>query len=385
MTIGTIFAEKRLFGIEVNDSIARVAKMNMILHDDGHGNVIGNDALERFDIIDNQRKGFQKERFDVILTNPPFGAVVKKEEKPYLDSYELGKRETQKTEILFLERCFDFLKWETGKLAIIIPDGIVNNSSLQYVRDYIEQHFQILAIVSLPQTAFSHYGAGVKPSILFLRKFSEEEYSLYQASINQITQKNEEIYAPRIEKFENERKSVLGRGCPAQVEVEDLYRLRFHGVLANIDELEHRLGKPRTKAIQSSRDRFIRSGDQLPDPQFPVLTPKVARARLGEFKAEHKKLEQEYKEEFNAVADSEWERAVKAEYKEKIDAVKELLADMTAEDIRQWVKDNTNRPIFMAIADHIGYDAAGRPDPINDLDMICEEYQRFAKDPDFFG
>ena len=380
------FAEKRLFGIEVNDSIARVAKMNMIIHDDGHSNVIGNDALINFDILYNQHRDFKKEVFDLILTNPPFGAVVKKEESPYLDDYNLSKgKASQKTEILFLERCFDFLKWETGKLAIIIPDGILNNSSLQYVRDYIEQHFQILAIVSLPQTAFSHYGAGVKPSILFLQKFSEEEYSLYQASINQITQKNEEIYAPRIEELENQRKSVLGRGCPAQVEVEDLYRLRFHGILANIDVLGNQLGKPRTKAIQSSRDRFIRAGDQLPDPQIPALEPKAVRARLREFTAEHKSLEQEYKEEFKAAADSEWESAVKAEYKENIDAVKEQLADKTAEDIRQWVKDNANRPIFMAIAQHIGYDATGRSDPINDLDMICEEYQRFMKNPSFFG
>ena len=379
------FAEKRLFGIEVNDSIARVAKMNMILHDDGHGNVIGNDALERFDILDNQRKGFQKERFDVILTNPPFGASIKEEEKPYLDNYELGKRKTQKTEILFLERCFDFLKWETGKLAIIIPDGILNNSSLQYVRDYIEQHFQILAIVSLPQTAFSHYGAGVKPSILFLRKFSLEEYSLYQASINQITERNEKVYTPRIEELENERKSIIKRGCPAQVEVTNLYRLRFHHTLANIDVREHRLGKTRTKTIQSSRDLFIRAGDQLPVPQIPVLPSKVVRARLREFTAEHKELEQEYKEEFKAAADSEWESAVKAEYKEKIDAVKELLADKTAEDIRQRVKDNANRPIFMAIAEHIGYDATGRKIGINDLNMIFDEYQKFMKNPSFFG
>ena len=380
------FAEKRLFGIEVNDSIARVAKMNMIIHDDGHSNVIGNDALINFDILYNQHRDFKKEAFDLILTNPPFGAVVKKEESPYLENYDLSKgKDSQKTEILFLERCFDFLKWETGKLAIIIPDGILNNSSLQYVRDYIERHFQILAIVSLPQTAFSYYGAGVKPSILFLQKFSEEEYSLYQASINQITQKNEEIYAPRIEELENQRKSVLGRGCPAQVELEDLYRLRFHAILANIDVLGNQLGKPPTKAIQSSRDRFIRAGDRLPDPQIPALEPRAARARLSELKAEHKELAQEHKEEFKAAADPEWESAVKAEYNEKIDAVKEQLADKTAEDIRQWVKDNANRPIFMAIAEHIGYDATGRPDPINDLDMICEEYQKFMKNPSFFG
>ena len=209
------FAKEMLFGIEVNNSIARVAKMNMILHDDGHGNVIGNDALENFDTLDSRPDRFQKERFDVILTNPPFGGVVKKEEKPYLEYYDLGKKKkSQKTEVLFLERCFDFLKWETGKLAIILPDGILNNSSLQYVRDYIEQRFQILAVVSLPQTAFSHYGAGVKPSILFLRKFSETEYSLYQANINQIKGENEDVFAPRVKELENDRKSIIDRGCP---------------------------------------------------------------------------------------------------------------------------------------------------------------------------
>ena len=110
------FAEKRLFGIEVNDSIARVAKMNMIIHDDGHSNVIGNDALIHFDILNNQHRDFKKETFDLILTNPPFGAVVKKEESPYLDDYNLSKgKASQKTEILFLERCFDFLKWEDRK------------------------------------------------------------------------------------------------------------------------------------------------------------------------------------------------------------------------------------------------------------------------------
>ena len=125
------FAEKRLFGIEVNDSIARVAKMNMIIHDDGHSNVIGSDALVNFNTLTNLHTDFENETFDLILTNPPFGAVVKKEESPYLDDYDLGKRKTsQKTEILFLERCFDFLKLETGRLAIILPDGILTNSSL---------------------------------------------------------------------------------------------------------------------------------------------------------------------------------------------------------------------------------------------------------------
>ena len=380
------FAKERLFGIEVNDSIARVAKMNMIIHDDGHSNVIGNDALVNFDSLYNQHRDFQKETFDLILTNPPFGAVIKKAESPYLDDYELGKGKTsQKTEILFLERCFDFLKWETGKLAIILPDGILTNSSLQYVRDYIEGHFRILAVVSLPQTAFSYYGAGVKTSILFLRKFSGEEYSLYQANINRVTEKNEAVYTPRVKELESQRKSIRDRGCPAQVAVTELYRLRFQVTLDNIDELNQKLGKKPTKKIQSLRDRFIRDKDRQTVPQFALFDPKTARAQLSAHTTDLNALVKEHCSAFKAAADSEWESEVKAEYGEKIDAVKEELADKNTEDIRQWIQDNANHPIFMAIAERIGYDATGRKDPINDLDMICDEYRRFTKDPDFFG
>ena len=193
-------------------------------------------------------------------------------------------------------------------------------------------------------------------------------------------------YAPRVKELEDERKSVIERGCPAQVEVTDLYRPQFHGILANIDALEQRLDRPRTKAVQSLRDRFIRENDYLPVPQIPILDPKTARARLKEYTTYRKQLEQEHKEKFKAAADSEWESEVKAEYKEKIDAVKEELADKNTEDIRQWIKENANYPIFMAIAEHIGYDATGRKVSINDLNMICEEYQRFSdKNPDSFG
>ena len=199
---------------------------------------VSNDALVNFDTLYDQHKGFEKERFDVILTNPPFGAVIKQSELPYLENYELGRgNASQKTEILFLERCFDFLKWETGKLAIILPDGILTNPSLQYVRDYIERHFQILAVVSLPQIAFSHYGAGVKTSILFLRKFSEQEYDHYQAAINQITDRNQAIYTPKITALEDERKSLIAKGSPAQVDVTETYRQQFISILDSIDAL----------------------------------------------------------------------------------------------------------------------------------------------------
>jgi type I restriction enzyme M protein len=191
------FAKERLFGIEINEEIARVAKMNMIIHDDGHTNVVGRDALDAIKRMTSQNKGIAENRFDLILTNPPFGAMVKQEEKPYLSTYEMSeitssvkmsakvdpkmgkkmvkKKTSVKTEILFCEQVWRFLKPGTGRAAIILPDGILTNSSLQGVRDWLLNKFQLLAVVSLPQSAFAHFGAGVKASIIFIRKRAENE------------------------------------------------------------------------------------------------------------------------------------------------------------------------------------------------------------------
>ena len=184
------FAQNNLFGIEINDSIARVAKMNMIIHDDGHTNVIGFDALEDVGKMTEKNRGFEKNKFDVIVTNPPFGANVKRSEHPYLEKFTLGQngkksRDNQKTEILFIERCIEFLKAGTGQMAIVLPDGILSNSTLQYVRDFLMERAQILAVISLPQFTFTHFGAGVKSSLVFVRKKGEREklgrYKIFMA------------------------------------------------------------------------------------------------------------------------------------------------------------------------------------------------------------
>ena len=201
------FAQNRLFGIEVNDELTRVAKMNMIIHDDGHTNVVGHDALDFTENLHSKNLGVAPEKFDLVLTNPPFGATIRRTEKgdEYLEQFDLmgylGKnyplraemsgegdadgakagaksvkdRASVKTEILFLERIHSFLKPGTGRAAVVLPDGILTNSSLQGVRDWLLAHFQLLAVVSLPQFAFAHYDAGVKASIVFLRRLRDGE------------------------------------------------------------------------------------------------------------------------------------------------------------------------------------------------------------------
>ena len=182
------FAQNKLVGIEINDELARVAKMNMIVHDDGHTNIVGHDALDFMHNLAGKHPGLASESFDLVLTNPPFGSTIRRVEKGdgYLEQFDLrryvGKNYPSdrtpasiKTEILFLERVHSFLKPGSGRAAIVLPDGILTNSSLQGVRDWLLDHFQLLAVVSLPQFAFSHYDAGVKASIVFLRRLAESE------------------------------------------------------------------------------------------------------------------------------------------------------------------------------------------------------------------
>lgn len=186
------FAEKHLYGIEINEQISRVAKMNMIIHDDGHTNIITNDGLKnnRAIEVENRNLNFQDGTFDLIMTNPPFGSKIKADEVSYYKDYELFEtnlgiantkeritddnskkkwRASQNTEILFLEKCHKYLK-VGGFLAIVIPDGILTNATSQFVRDWMVEKFRIWAIVSLPQHTFAHVKAGVKSSILFLQK-----------------------------------------------------------------------------------------------------------------------------------------------------------------------------------------------------------------------
>jgi type I restriction enzyme M protein len=169
------FAHNQIFGIEVNDRIARVAMMDMVIHDDGHSNIEAHDALDDYKHFD-KRKDIRPRKYSLVLTNPPFGAVIKDER--ILSNFELGKdRGRQRTEVLFIERCLDLLR-PGGRMGIVLPDGILTNTSLQYVRDFIRKKAKILAVVSLPQTAFVPAGSGVKASLLFLeKKWTEEEKS----------------------------------------------------------------------------------------------------------------------------------------------------------------------------------------------------------------
>jgi len=158
------YAKNNLFGMDINERLAWVAKMNMVFHGDGHGGIVHSNALT----ITTRNKDIVSRQYDVILTNPPFGSKIN--DPKILSDYRFREVfKTKLTEVLFLALCINLLK-PYGRLGIVLPEGILTNSSLKFVRDYIKKETIVKAAISLPQEVFMPYGSGVKASLVFLEK-----------------------------------------------------------------------------------------------------------------------------------------------------------------------------------------------------------------------
>ena len=177
--VGKIVSEN-LFGFDINRSIARIAKMKLLLESNGKTNIFCANSLEDL----NNLLSANQEGFDILLTNPPFGTSGKIADRQILMNFDLGYRwenignkynrtnkisTGQPAEILFVERSLQLLK-EKGRMAVILPNGHFENPSLEYMRFYIKQKAKIMAIVNLPPETFIPFGTGVKTSLLFLQK-----------------------------------------------------------------------------------------------------------------------------------------------------------------------------------------------------------------------
>lgn len=208
-----------IYGTDANPRMARTSKMNMIMHGDGHGGVHHHDGLLNVN-------GIFEGRFDVILTNPPFGQNIDRNQliseadrftddemkrkyrekygKAYDDAlkqvddhigrsllslYDLGSTSTL-TEVLFMERCLRLLK-KGGRMGMVLPEGVLNNKNLAAVREYFEGRAKLILICSIPQDVFIAAGATVKPSLVFMRKFTAQEEAEYakckQAAIDEVS------------------------------------------------------------------------------------------------------------------------------------------------------------------------------------------------------
>ncbi|MGH6816208.1 MAG: N-6 DNA methylase, partial [Hyphomicrobiaceae bacterium] len=206
-----------IFGCDAEQRAARTAKMNMIMHGDGHGGIHYHDGL--IDI-----NGIFPRRFDIVITNPPFGSNVGNDQKvgsseetrvqdddayrarclkrygaPWqeshermraavnartniLDLFEIGRGKANRpTEIVFVERCLSLLK-PGGRLGIVLPDGNLNNPSLTWLRRWCEGKAKVLAVISLPEETFRSADATVKASLVFLKRFTAEDETAWEVA-----------------------------------------------------------------------------------------------------------------------------------------------------------------------------------------------------------
>ncbi|MBU4445586.1 N-6 DNA methylase, partial [bacterium] len=203
-----IICNEALYGIDANERVARIARINMYLHGDGGSHVFNADGLDSLSNITDDmpseqkrevseyRKNVNPEMFDLVLTNPPFSMTYKRnneDEATILDQRQIANGQSSaKSNVLFLDRYLELLK-PCGQMLIVIDDTVLNGDTLLVERKWLMENFVILGIHSLPFNAFFKAKANIKTSILHLRKkkkASEEQGHIFMSISNNIGHDN---------------------------------------------------------------------------------------------------------------------------------------------------------------------------------------------------
>ncbi|WP_291053278.1 MULTISPECIES: methylation-associated defense system DNA methyltransferase MAD2 [unclassified Empedobacter] len=258
------YAETNIFGFDFDPDLKKAARMNMVMAGDGHANIFHVNSLaypqwehpeeiakiksaidtsvERMqDIIENYTSD-ARGKFDMIFTNPPFGAKVKVDAE-IAEKYDLSKY-SDAPEVLFIEACYNLLK-PGGKMAIVLPDGILGNPNTLPVREWILENFKILASVDLAVEAFLPQ-VGVQASLLFLEKKTD-----LQRNIANEGSEDYDVFMAIAEKLGKDR-----RGNPIYVRDEDGAEILFPTTTEYVvkDKEENAIVKARTEKLRKLDD-----------------------------------------------------------------------------------------------------------------------------------
>jgi len=366
-----------IYGTDAAARAARTSKMNMIMHGDGHGGIHYHDGL--LDV-----NGIYEGRFDVVLTNPPFGGNVGKDQvigateqtlvdddlelldkykrlygdewlaahtklvasakskTPILGIFDIGRdpiggdasnsrvRPNRATEQLFIERCLNLLK-PGGRVGIVLPEGILNNPSLAWLREYVEGRAQLLAVVSVPQEVFASAKATVKTSIVFLRRFTDQQVKEWDAA-------------------------------QAQAEAE---------VQADLADQRKAAGELYRRAETFDRPELADLVDEVAV-MTQATTPDTKSLRLA--RAALRKM----------LTDSD--KAAKKVLERAYSTLAKELDTLEAQRVRARTRELTSYPVFMAEVQSAGITGTGDtgPDVPNDLPTVTKSFHEFVADPDAF-
>lgn len=241
------YASRYVYGIDFDDKPVKIARAMMLIAGDGKSHILklnslntkewqGDESekeraraelrerLHKFDDYDknkNNKENFKYFDFDILLSNPPFAGEI--HETPMLKEYELAKndkgklRNKMERHILFIERSLDLVR-PGGRMAIVLPQGVFNNSNMEYVRNYLLDKAHILAVVGLEVNTFKPH-TGTKTSVMFLKKWNEKEkppkdYQIFMAVSKKSGKDNSGDYVYRKDKdgqliFDGQGKKIL--------------------------------------------------------------------------------------------------------------------------------------------------------------------------------
>ena len=243
------FALLKLFGIEIHEILARICKINLLLHHDGHTNIEGDRSCLDSSFTLTRLSQF-KEKFTRIVGNPPFGDEITEGDDDtlgdnHLETFEIAQGRTSvPSEHAIVERSVEFLE-PGGRFGLILPDGFFNNhgegSNCPRIRRYLVKVGKIDAVISLPDYAFRKSGAQNKTSVLFFTKYTCEEKvrfdRMYKAKIDEGASEADAIIAGlasvRYRTFLAEANFVGYTTTGVLSEKNDLYREVENGRLSS--------------------------------------------------------------------------------------------------------------------------------------------------------
>lgn len=193
------FAGNYIVGIDFNPNLVKASKMNMVMNNDGAGGLYqANSLASPATWEDSLRERELLGKVDMIFTNPPFGSKIPIDDPAILEKFDLGHswsydkeadtwakteaiQKSQPPEILFIERCVRFLKPGSGRVAMVLPDGILGSPGLGYVREWILANTRVLASIDLHPDTFQP-SVSVQTSVLVLQRKTEQEIALETAA-----------------------------------------------------------------------------------------------------------------------------------------------------------------------------------------------------------
>lgn len=236
------YAAKYLYGVDFDDNMRRISQALMLIAGDGRHHIFKRNALDArdwtgmeseearvalkpllhqfnnpADTKENQ-KTYRFLDFDVLLTNPPFAG--ENPDPGLLRQYELAKKDGKlksslDRHILFIERSLDAIK-PGGRIAIVLPQGVLNNTTMQYIREWLFAKARMLAVVGLHGNTFKPH-TGTKTSVLFLQKWGgatgepQKDYPIFMAASQKPGKDNSGEYVYKKDKDGNPIYDTYGR------------------------------------------------------------------------------------------------------------------------------------------------------------------------------